>query len=341
MHKSDVSKRINGGVAGSLPAAPPQRIYGGMISLAVALAAAQIASPPPAAQPATTSVVMPIPAATLDDSLEVAGEGLAAQRLRSRMFVPVGIAGTGPYRFLVDSGADRTVIGTALARQLRLPPAGNAVLQSISGSSSVDLVTVGTLTLGRSVIDDIVAPMLDEKDLGAQGILGIDALADQRLMFDFDARTVTAQDTRVRVRFDPDEIVVTARRRKGQLILTQASASDIAIAAVVDTGAELTMGNLALQKRIFARRSPPAARPVTLLSVTGATIEASLVTLPQIKLGGVTLRDVDVAFVDAPPFALFGLDRRPALLLGTDLLQVFRRVSLDFQRRRIRFVLRR
>ena len=303
-----------------------------MISIAVAVVAAVASVSIPA---------ISIAPATLDDRLEVVGEGLAARQVRSRMLVAVGIDGTGPYRFLVDSGADRTVIGSALARDLRLPAAGNVVLQGIAGSSRVATVTIGTLTLGRSTIVDITAPVLAEANLGAQGILGIDALADQRLMFDFDARTVTVQDTRVPVRFDADEIVVTARRRNGQLILTQAAAGRVPIHAVVDTGAELTMGNLALRDRVFKGRRPPLATPITLLSVTGATVEASLVTLPQVRLGGITLVNVQVAFVDAPPFALFGLDRQPAVLLGTDMLQAFKRVALDFRARKIRFVLRR
>lgn len=297
---------------------------------AAALAALSTAAPVPA-----------IPTATLDDRLEVTGEGLAARRIRSRMLIAVEVDGKGPFRFLVDSGADRTVIGTALARQLGLPAGRSVTLQGIAGSSRVETVKIGVLTLGRSRIEDIAAPVLAEVNLGAQGILGIDALADQRLMFDFDARTVTVQDTRVAARFDPDEIVVTARRRKGQLILTQAAAGRVPIHAVVDTGAELTMGNLALRDRVFAGRKPPRATPITLISVTGATVEASLVTLPQLRLGGIVLEDVEIAFVDAPPFALFGLDKQPAVLLGTDLLQAFKRVALDFRHRRIRFVLRR
>ena len=54
-----------------------------------------------------------------------------------------------------------------------------------------------------------------------------------------------------------------------------------------------------------------------------------------------TLFNVPMAFVDAPPFALFGLARDPAIMLGTDVLQSFRRVSLDFRNRKVRFVLRR
>ena len=63
--------------------------------------------------------------------------------------------------------------------------------------------------------------------------------------------------------------------------------------------------------------------------------------MPELQLGGVIVHDIPIAFADAPPFALFGLADRPALLLGTDLLRSFRRVSLDFRNRRVRFTLRR
>jgi hypothetical protein len=47
-----------------------------------------------------------------------------------------------------------------------------------------------------------------------------------------------------------------------------------------------------------------------------------------------------MAFADVPPFKLFGLSDQPALLLGTDLLETFRRISLDFKDRKVRFQLR-
>jgi hypothetical protein len=57
-------------------------------------------------------------------------------------------------------------------------------------------------------------------------------------------------------------------------------------------------------------------------------------------LGPVTLQFVPIAFADVPPFEMFGLSDQPALLLGTDLLEKFRRVSLDFRARKVRFQLR-
>ncbi|MFZ4747072.1 MAG: hypothetical protein ACOYLK_09300 [Sphingomonas sp.] len=61
----------------------------------------------------------------------------------------------------------------------------------------------------------------------------------------------------------------------------------------------------------------------------------------ELKLGPVVLSDVPLAFADVPPFAVFGLADQPALLLGTDMMDAFRRVSLDFRARKVRFQLRR
>ena len=70
-------------------------------------------------------------------------------------------------------------------------------------------------------------------------------------------------------------------------------------------------------------------------------MEMQLARVGELKLGSVTFRDVPIAFADVPPFKLFGLSEEPALLLGTDLLETFRRVSLDFRARKVRFQLRR
>ena len=60
----------------------------------------------------------------------------------------------------------------------------------------------------------------------------------------------------------------------------------------------------------------------------------------ELQIGPMTLYDVPIAFADVPPFAVFGLDEQPALLLGTDLMEHFRKVSLDFRERKVRFQLR-
>ena len=74
--------------------------------------------------------------------------------------------------------------------------------------------------------------------------------------------------------------------------------------------------------------------------VTGVTMEMQVARIGELRLGSVTLRNVPIAFADVPPFEVFGLTEEPALLLGTDLLETFRRISLDFRSRKVRFQLR-
>lgn len=314
------------------------------MSILLAMSAALfVTSPPTISQQVVRESVPFIPSASIDDTLEVAGNAVAARQVRTRMTVGVLVNGQGPFRFMVDSGADRSVVGSALAARLSLPPGPNLTLHDMAGTRRIKTVRLDRLRVGGSETRAMSVPALSEVDLGAQGLLGIDALAGQRVMLDFEAKTITVQDTRrppPQPR-DANEIVVTAQRRKGQLIMTEASVGRHGIYAVIDTGAEVTIGNAALREALFrSRRKPPAVTPATLISVTGRTIPADIILLPELKIGGLVFRNVSIAFAEVPPFALFGLAGKPAVLLGTDVLEIFRRVSLDFRNRKIRFLLR-
>jgi hypothetical protein len=190
-----------------------------------------------------------------------------------------------------------------------------------------------------STIRDLEIPALKEQDLGGEGLIGIDALVQQRLMMDFEKRIIKAEDAREPAKLLDGEIVVKARRRRGQLILTQVRAAGVPIEAVVDTGSEITVGNLALRDKLI-RGNRDKFVTVEATGVTGITMELQIARVGEIRLGSVTLRNVPIAFADVPPFRVFGINGEPALLLGTDLLETFRRVSLDFRARKVRFQLR-
>ena len=303
-----------------------------------AAAAAQQRAPSPEGPPAPAAR---LGEATLDDTLDVAGDSVTGEQVETRMAVDVAINGRGPFRFVVDSGADRTVIGERLALTLGLPAGQAVTLHSMAGTSRRQTALIARLAVGGSMVTDIAAPLLPERHLGARGLLGIDALRGQRLMLDFERQAITIEDTRRPVTASADEIVVTARPRGGQLILTQARAGGVRIRAVIDTGSQLTIGNIALRDALFRRRRPPPVTETTLVSVTGEAMVVPMAIVPELRIGGIVMSNVPVAFADLPPFALFGLAGTPAMMLGTDLMGSFRRVSLDFGAKKVRFQLRR
>lgn len=282
----------------------------------------------------------PLPPAIIDDTLAVEGEDLKARLVETRLSVPVMVNGKGPYQFIVDSGADTSVVGHRIARALELPLGTPVLLNNMTDRNIVDRVMVDELSLGSTTIRYLQLPALGEQDIGGAGMIGIDALVRQRLMLDFEKRLIKVEDAATPVKATAGEIVVTAQLQRGQLILTAVRAAGIALDAVIDTGSQITIGNIALRDKLI-RRGRGKFQTVTATGVTGKEVELQMALVPELKLGSVTLRNVPMAFADVPPFEVFGLSDAPALLLGTDLLKTFRRVSLDFRSRKVRFQLRR
>jgi hypothetical protein len=306
--------------------------------------AARSAEPPriskPRPAPPTPPDIPPLPPAYYDPTLAVGGDEVKARKVESRLSVEVQVNGRGPYKFIVDSGADTSAVGLNIARNLQLPLGTPVILNGMTARNIVDRVRVDELTVGPSTIRNLELPALREFDLGGDGMIGIDALVRQRLMMDFEKKLIKVEDARVPEVFLPGAIVITARRQRGQLILTHVTAAGLPLDAIIDTGSEITIGNLALRNKLI-RGNSRKFQTVKVTGVTGATMDIQLATIGELKLGPVTLRNVPMAFADVPPFKMFGLAEEPALMLGTDILETFQRVSLDFRARKVRFQLRR
>ena len=289
----------------------------------------------PMPQPIDTPAADPLPAPVERTIVAFGDEG-------TRMTVPVVIADAGPYRFVVDTGAERTVISRQLAQTLGLPPG-----RDVRVTAMADAVIVGTFRIPSIAVTkakaiggkEIEAPALEEYNLGAPGMLGIDALQKHALSIDFDKSemTVTPSSRRALRESAPDEIVVRAKSLFGQLVVTDASYGGTKVKVVIDTGSAVTMGNPALRAKIERRNQ--SLRPIALMSVTGTYLNADYTQVRRVTLGAIQMADIPVAFADALPVKRFGLEGKPALMLGMDTLKLFRRVSIDFANREIRFVM--
>ena len=283
-----------------------------------------------------------IPLAPAATEPGVEGAMMIFDQVDKRLTVPVAVGGSGPYHFIIDTGAERTVVSRELAGTLGLAPGAPVTLTSMTGRSVVDTVIVPALKiLSLDESHRIVAPALAGRNLGAPGLLGIDTLAGQQVSIDFDTgmMTVTPAERRsTRRRNSDDEIVVTARSQFGQLIVTDAYYGKTKIQVVLDTGSQVSMGNSALRRRIGKRIKE--MHMIQLTSVTGGKATAEYTLVPDVKVGDIQFDWLPVAFADVAPFKRFGLTRKPALLLGMDALKSFHRVEIDFANRQVRFRMR-
>jgi predicted aspartyl protease len=289
---------------------------------------------PPSEQPA------PAPAAA--GEAPAADPGYAVdfgEDRHERMTVPVSIGTSGPYAFVVDTGAERTVIARELAATLRLSSAGNTRVHSMTEVSDIPTVAIPTLGVGGKEVRGIRAPALERRNLGAEGMLGVDSLQSQRVSFDFKRQLMTiVPSRRHEERWTDDAIVVTARNRFGHLVLVDASVEGQKVWVIVDTGAQATVGNLTLLRKLQKRGRLRPIAPVEMVSVTGGRLTAEQSLVKHVRLGGMDIYDLPVAFNDVHPFKQLGLMDRPAILLGMDALRLFERVSVDFANRKVKLL---
>ncbi|PQM29347.1 hypothetical protein CVO77_11295 [Sphingopyxis lindanitolerans] len=313
-------------------------------------AAQKPADPPPTPPPASsqapvTSAAVPAPAPA-DAALAppvlvtpfIQPFDLDASR---RMAVKVMVGGEGPFSFLVDTGAERTVIARELAERLGLVEGAKLRMATIGGSAVVPSYRVAAVEMANLRLTGIDAPALFGRHLGAAGLIGVDMLEERRVLIDFRKESMEILETRKRARpiiRDDDAIVVTARNSAGRLILSDARIDGKRIDVIVDTGAQTSVGNPMLQKLVASRRAnrlPFMAS--TLDSVTGETVPALRTAIKRITLNGLDVNNLPISFADSQAFRALGLQNRPALLLGMDGLALFDRVEIDFPNRRVVF----
>lgn len=295
-------------------------------------------SAPLAAQTATTKVDTVASRGQVDKTTQTEDVKFKNEQF-DRLTVPVRVSGQGPYRFLVDTGADRTAISHQLADSLKLKPGEKASLHSVAGVSAVSTAMVPELELTHKPMRILDAPLLDSANIGADGILGVDSLRSQRVLFNFEDQTMSiVPSTTFIADSDPNEIVVQAYRKNGRLVLTDAVANGHPLTVVLDTGSQISIGNEALRQKLMGH-IVNALHDVNIQSVTGETITGQYAFVREFDIGGIQLKNLAVVFADAHTFHQLKLDKEPALLLGMNAIRAFKKVSIDFANRKFRVVL--
>lgn len=241
--------------------------------------------------------------------------------------------------FVLDTGAERTSIAADLAQRLGLEAGPELLVHGVTAARSTASVVIPRLVFGRRTFSAITAPVFDRRDLAADGLIGLDLLSQFRLELDLQHRHVLVRGSSSGlVDFVPPTRLQTAERaragRFGQLILLNVTANDRPVDAFVDSGAQYSIGNPALLAEL---RGETQAGFIDVFGVTGQTLRARLGRLEGLTVQGRDLGSTPLLFADLHAFRVLELVERPAILLGADILYRFRRVVLDYGRRRVDF----
>lgn len=264
-----------------------------------------------------------------------------AQDLENRLTVEVRLGGKGPFRFVVDTGADRTVIADDVAGELGLARGNTVSVLGIARTIDAQTARLDDLEFGRENIGRLDAPVLPRRWLGADGYLGLDAIDGRRVAFDFRHHALAITEPRsvqLLNMIKPDETVVPAGGKSGRLRSINCHVDGVRAYAFIDSGAGVSVGNSALLNELL-RRSPAYATAQTaqLTGVTGGSVTGRVTSVDRVRLGGLDFSDAGLVICDLQIFELWGLASRPALFIGMDLLRQFSQVTVDYGRKEYRF----
>lgn len=292
-------------------------------------------TPTPAAAPAATPTLEEVVVQTTEPKFVA-----PTRRDRiGRIWAPVMIDGKGPFRLVLDTGANRSAITARTAQLLGVAPTedGAARVTGFTGSAVVPTIRVGEMTVGDLYIGPANLPVLADVFGGAQGVLGVEGLANKRIYADFthDQLVIArSHNERAAAGFT----VVPLKLVKG-LLIADVMVGSVHTKAIIDTGAQSTVGNVMLRDALM-RRPPRGAATEEIIGVTLDVQTGDYLPAPDINFGHMSVKGVHVTFGDMYLFQHWGLIDVPALTLGMDLMGSFDVLIIDYSRRELQIRLR-
>jgi len=286
------------------------------------------------AQQVTASASLQTPG---DQATQVAARTDAA----SHLTVEVLICGK-PYRFVVDTAAERTVIADDAARALGLPPSGTVSINGLTGRLRVPAVTAAAVEVGPFRREGILMPVLPRNLLAADGYLGLDVIDGTHVTFDFRDSLLSIAAPELQGAFQPTTTATQVKLTgsKGYLRVADCLVDSVAASAFIDTGAEISVGNVSLLNALRQRnRNLHEMRMIVLTGVTGGELSAEVIGIDRVRLQNLSFTHGALAISDVPDFETWKMKYRPSLLIGMDYLRQFDRISIDYRARRAEFQL--
>ncbi len=246
-----------------------------------------------------------------------------------RIWAPVLINGKGPFRLVLDTGASKSALLPRVARVIGVPlqPATMRV-HGVTGSADVSTVAIDQLEVGELLMGATTLPIVPDVFGGADGVLGNEALGDKRIYIDFRRDRIEIMRSRSE-RPGLGMSKIPLKLTRGKLLAFQTRIGNVATTAVIDTGAQRTIGNQSLRESLNRRK-----RDWQKEEIVGVTLDVAMgdnIPTPPISFGKATISGVRVTFTDTAIFQHWGLTNEPALLLGMDVLGLLDVLVIDYK----------
>ncbi len=272
-------------------------------------------------------VLMGGPALVASPSLKVDEAG--------RLLVDVDVGGRGTYAFLLDTGADRTVIFRTLTAMADLDaiPLKSRRVRTATGSREMQLYALDYIhALGRRlpIGETVVFP--DAGRRGTFGILGVDLMRGKTLqVIGADATLLDEAPL-----YDTGGWLTVQGRPVGRgSLAVMVKVGDLEIPAFVDTGAATSVMNGPAMDAIEAAAASDLPMTRTTVTAAGGVMAARRVILPSLAIGEWVRDRQTVVSAQLPVFTFWGAREVPAMILGADILYSASGVAIDFEKWRL------
>lgn len=252
-----------------------------------------------------------------------------------RVWVPVYINDKGPFRLVLDSGATNSAVIPRVATELGLSTADSpqVLMRGVTGAAVTPTIRVQSLAVGDLEVGKSLLPLVPDAFGGAEGLLGTEGMADKRIYIDFlhDFVNISrSKNRRAEVGFHALPLI----RGAGKLLVVRATVSGVRARAIIDTGAQASVGNLPLREAIERHRRDKGSADV-ITGATGATQTGEGFPIQNIVLGDVAIQNAHITFGDMHIFSHWDASEEPTLLIGMDILGLVDTLVIDYQRQEV------
>ena len=224
-------------------------------------------------------------------------------------------SGGSSFDFLLDTGADTTVIDPAIAPRLSFVPADQVEVVSLSGSRSDLRGAIPTLTVGNAKVDNLNVlvqelPEFRKLDAHIVGILGQNFLSHFNYILDYRRQLVRFEsENEVQDTIDGEHVAIESRDQRMIVASHAQSRGNASLHLVLDSGA----GSLVLMRTASQVLNPPREATLSQL-VSGGEVEMKSGRVNQLTVGTEKLRQVAALMPDFDPGISMGDGLLPTIL---------------------------